>query len=230
MKTDASGRQRSIIVLSGGLDSVANLVHCHQVDLPVLALTFDYGQKAVHQEVRAARRFCEKYNVPHQVIEFSWLAGLGASALTRPDLEVPRLNRGGLDEISTVLRTAKSVWVPNRNGLFIETAACFAEHYGASQIIVGFNAEEAVTFPDNSQDFVQAMNRSLFFSTSTRVKVKSYTIDMCKLEIVKQLKLADAAFPFDWIWSCYLDGNAPCKECESCRRFFRAVTDGVGTV
>ena len=58
-----------------------------------------------------------------------------------------------LDEMSKIGESAKNVWVPNRNGAFINIAASFCDAYEADYIVIGFNAEEAVTFPDNSTDF-----------------------------------------------------------------------------
>ena len=43
-----------------------------------------------------------------------------------------------------------SVWVPGRNIVFTAIANSFAESYGARIIIVGWDLEEAATFPDNS--------------------------------------------------------------------------------
>ena len=38
--------------------------------------------------------------------------------------------------------TAHLVWVPNRNGLFINIAASYGDAFGYDHIVVGFNAEE----------------------------------------------------------------------------------------
>jgi 7-cyano-7-deazaguanine synthase len=115
------------------------------------------------------------------------------------------------------------VWVPNRNGVFINLAAAFAESLEASLIITGFNAEEAATFPDNSPQYVEAINEALSFSTQNQVQVFSPTQNLNKTEIVNLgLQLA---LPWELVWSCYKEGDSAgrmCGECESCRRFMRA--------
>ena len=117
--------------------------------------------------------------------------------------------------------TARAVWIPNRNGVFLNIAACFAEALEADLIIAGFNAEEAATFPDNSPPFVRAINRAFAFSTLRRPRVKSYTEKMTKREIVVLGR--KLGVPLDLVWSCYRGGAKPCGRCESCARLRRAM-------
>lgn len=217
-------KRRSIVLLSGGLDSSANLAICASRDEPVLALTADYGQRAAAREIETSRMLCEHYQVPHEELSIPWLGALGGSSLTESAREVPVLRLEQLDQLDVVSRTGKSVWVPNRNGVLINIAASYAERLGAEQIVVGFNREEANTFPDNTVDFLHAVTQALAYSTSNHVKVISYTAELDKTEIIQHLKLVDASFPLDRVWSCYLGGARPCRECESCQRYQRAVT------
>jgi len=217
-----NSRLKSLILLSGGLDSAANLAFAHYFDTPVLALTLDYGQRAAIPEIRAAKKICEYYSVPHQVLDLKWLGALGGSALTSTDVEVPKIKSSELDQLEAAKKTAKSVWVPNRNGLFINVAAAIAESMKIQQVVVGFNKEEAATFPDNSSQFLGVVTLSLKYSTATGVKVACYTDLMVKTEIVAALKNLPQKFPFESVWSCYLGGETMCGECESCKRFLRA--------
>jgi 7-cyano-7-deazaguanine synthase len=116
--------------------------------------------------------------------------------------------------------TAQAVWIPNRNGLLLNVAACYAEGLHARRIVVGFNREEAATFPDNSAEFVAAVNRALTYATRNQVQVVCYTLRLDKTEIVhlgNRLKV-----PWEYVWSCYHGGDRPCGRCESCRRLQRA--------
>jgi 7-cyano-7-deazaguanine synthase len=119
------------------------------------------------------------------------------------------------------VRSAKAVWVPNRNGVFIEIAAAHAESLGATRLITGFNKEEAVTFPDNSPQYVAAVNRALLFSTANGVRVVSYTGALEKKGIVRLGRRLGA--PLKHIWPCYEGGRAWCRRCESCLRSLRAL-------
>jgi 7-cyano-7-deazaguanine synthase len=217
-------RKSSIILLSGGLDSAANLAFCHDRDLPMLAMTIRYGQRAADREVQAARALCEYYGVEHQTVDLSWLGALGGSSLTEASKAVPELRTSELDDLSVIQDTAKSVWVPNRNGVLINVAAAWAERKGASRVVVGFNREEATTFPDNSVEFLSRSTRGLELSTANHVEVYCYTAEWDKREIVGELEKLSKPFPFDKVWSCYHGFETACGHCESCQRLARALS------
>lgn len=216
-------REQSLILLSGGLDSAANLALCHQMDQPVLAITVRYGQRAEESEVLAAKDLCAYYGVPHQVVDLKWLGQLGGSALTQSSVALPILEAEHLNDSKITGQSVKAVWVPNRNGVLIQVAAAFAESLKVGRVVVGFNIEEAATFPDNSPEFIRRSNLSLEYSTFNQVKVHCYTAELTKSQIVTELKKLAKPFPFEKIWSCYQGGALPCGECESCRRLQRAL-------
>jgi len=217
----------AVILLSGGLDSSANCgIGVEQGFHYKKALTIDYGQRAAQNEIQAAQKFSEYYKIPHQVIELKWLGTLGKSRLTHREQPVPVFEKSQLDDCVLTQDSAQKVWVPNRNGIFIELAAAWAESLGCTEVVVGFNKEEAQTFPDNSVDYIEKINQSLFFSTQNHVKVHSFTAQLTKIEIVRILKKLKTPFHFDWLWSCYVgDQNGKqCGQCESCQRLSRALT------
>jgi 7-cyano-7-deazaguanine synthase len=204
---------KGVAILSGGLDSTVSLAAAARAMDLVLALTFDYGQRAAKREREASARIARRYRVPHRVIELPWLAGITRSSLVNRAARLPR------NEMST--SSAKAVWVPNRNGVFIEIAAAHAEALGATRLITGFNREEAATFPDNSVPYVKAVNRALSFSTANGVEVTSFTGTLDKRGIVRLGRKLGA--PLDLVWPCYEGGREWCRTCESCLRSLRAL-------
>ncbi|MGZ3687939.1 MAG: 7-cyano-7-deazaguanine synthase QueC [Bdellovibrionota bacterium] len=218
-------KHASVVLLSGGLDSAANLALCREKDEPVLALTARYGQRAAEREAHAAAALCRHYDVRHEIVDLSWLGALGGSSLTSTQA-MPELTRSELDERAVTEKSAKAVWVPNRNGVLINVGAAYAERLGAERVVVGFNREEAATFPDNSVAFMDAARGSLALSTANRVEVFSYTARMDKTEIVQELRKLRSPFPFELLWSCYQGGTTPCGKCESCQRLKRALESG----
>jgi len=204
---------KGVAILSGGLDSTVSLAAATRKMDVVLALTFDYGQRAARRERTASAKIARHYRVPHRVIPIPWLAGLTSTALVNRRAQLP------LNEMSE--HSAKAVWVPNRNGVFIEIAAAHAESLGAERLITGFNKEEAVTFPDNSTAYVSAINYALSYSTANGVRVVSFTGNLEKKGIVNLGRRLNA--PLKHIWPCYEGGKRWCGECESCLRSLRAL-------
>ncbi|OVE81871.1 7-cyano-7-deazaguanine synthase QueC [bacterium K02(2017)] len=211
----------SLILLSGGLDSSLSLLIARQESQLQCAITINYGQKSFIQEMNAAAKICGHYHIQHQTIQIPFLADQKNHPFFNNDLKCPQPELNELDNLSTTQNTAKAVWVPNRNGVFINIAAAIAEQQNINSIYVGFNAEEATTFPDNSQDFITAINNSLSYSTLNQVKVKCPTIEMHKTEILNNLITQD--FPLPYLWSCYNNQDNMCGLCESCKRLKRAL-------
>lgn len=203
---------KAVALLSGGLDStVAFAIRARDT---VLALTVDYGQRAGRREIASARRTAARYRVPHRVLKMPWLSG-GALVDRSKRLPSPDLRRSAETKAS-----AAAVWVPNRNGVLLAAAAALAEGLGASRVVVGFNREEAATFPDNSAGFLEAANRALDFSTQSRVRVESPTLWWDKARIVQEARRRK--IPLDGLWPCYEGGRTWCRRCESCLRSLRA--------
>jgi len=212
---------RSIVLLSGGLDSAVNLKKALIETEVARALTFDYGQRAAMQEAASALAMTARFAVRHEVIRLPWLQAITRTALVDESKAVPTPKTQDLDDVhGAAAETARQVWVPNRNGVFINIAAAYAESLGCELIVTGFNAEEGLTFPDNSPEFIEAANEALSYSTLSHVRVVSYTAYLNKTEIVRRGLAMEA--PLDLIWCCYHRGPLLCGECESCLRAVRA--------
>jgi len=211
--TKQSHQLKSIILLSGGLDSIVSAAIAKEKTTPLFALTFDYGQRAAKMEIQASKKTCKALKIRHMVIKLPFFAEFKKLLMlqTREEVNIEKFNK------------LKDVWVPNRNGLFINIAACYAEYYGADLIITGFNREEAVQFPDNRPQFIAAINHSLMFSTLKRVKVISYVSNYTKKQIYK-LGLKYNA-PMRYIYSCYIGEQKMCGKCASCRRLKNIINE-----
>jgi 7-cyano-7-deazaguanine synthase len=211
--------KNAVAILSGGLDSTVSLARAIDSGFRVReAIFFDYGQKARRRERAASRSIARHFGVAWREIALPWLRSITRTSLVgkkRP----PKVSERDLDG-RRAKETAKAVWVPNRNGVFLNIAAAVAESRRAATVLTGFDREEAATFPDNSVEYIRAANRAFHFSTANHVKVRSFVAGLDKTRIVK-LGI-ELNVPFRKIWSCYLGGSRPCGECESCRRSIRA--------
>ena len=115
----------------------------------------------------------------------------------------------------------KSVWVPNRNALFINIAASYCDAKDIDCIIIGANKEEGQFFKDNSKEFIEECNKFLKTSTNKEIEVFAPLIDLNKNEIVEEgIK---SKIPFEYIYSCYKGGEKHCGECESCLHLINAL-------
>ncbi len=210
----------SIVLLSGGLDSVVSLAQVKEYCDDILVLTFNYGQKSFYSEKTASEKIAQFYNAEHKIIDLDWLSKISQSSLNTKE-SVPSVSVFDLDNEIITKKSAKSVWVPNRNGLFVNIAACFADALNIEYIVIGANKEEGATFKDNTVDFINSVNNSLKNSTDNNVKLIAPLIDMTKYEIVSEaLRLK---VPFEYIHSCYEGSEKNCGNCESCKRLKRAL-------
>ena len=204
----------AIILLSGGLDSLVALDYAIKNNIEIrLALTFDYGQKAAAKELEVTAKICEYYNIEHKVIKLGWLEEITQTSLVS-DAKIPTadLNTG---------ESAQSVWVPNRNALFLNIAGCYCDSMNCKYVIYGANKEEGQNFPDNTEEFRAQVSN--LFKTSTLVKpvVLAPLINYDKGDIVKIA--IDNSVPLELVWSCYKSGSRHCGKCESCNHLKKAL-------
>ncbi len=194
---------KAVVLLSGGLDSTVSMLMGREKADIVLALTIDYGQKAARKEILAAREICKQEGILHQIVDLPFMSGFKSGLIEKSGLPVSQ------------------AWVPNRNGLFLNLAACWAENIAADLIICGFNREEGADFPDNTQEYVEAVNKALYYSTKNHVRVVSLVQGMDKVEIFK--KAIELGLKLESMWSCYNGEDMPCMACPSCLRNMQAL-------
>ena len=202
---------KGIILLSGGLDSLVSLGLGKEKYGISLALTFDYGQKSSKKEIETSSKICDFYKIEHKVIKLDWLKEITHTALVSSDNLPEEINED----------SAKNVWVPNRNGLFLNIAGAFADGEDYDFILIGANKEEAGTFPDNTKEFIDRINLEFEFSTGKHPKVVAPLINCDKNDIVK-LALENK-IPLEYVHSCYAQNEKHCGKCESCQRLKNAL-------
>ena len=210
--------KKAVVLLSSGLDSTVNLYRAHRELDIVLALHFDYGQRAGKQEKIHAKKIADHLGIKFQVIDLPWFNNFSNSSLTNMNKDM--VTHVEIDNLEASKESAKNVWVPNRNGIFLNIAAAFAEQLHADYVIPGFNAEEGATFPDNTPEFMMSLDTAFSFSTSNKVKTLCYTANMNKAEIYS-LGL-ELGVDYSMVWPCYQSLAEPCGICESCLRFMSA--------
>ena len=163
---------KAISVMSGGLDcTVATCVYDR--DYEIHAITFDYGQKAAQQEIKASKEICKKMGWSHEVIHLDWLSKISTSSLNTGE-DIPELDENDLDDLNKSSESASNVWVPARNTVFTSIALSYAESINAEIIIVGWNGEEGATFPDNSKEYLNKFNELIDVGSPNKIRIEAF--------------------------------------------------------
>ncbi len=209
--------KKAVVLLSGGLDSATTLAIAHNEGFRCYALTFRYGQRH-SREIEAAERIADSLGaVEHRIVDID-LAGLGGSALTDPNIEVPkdRADLGNADKIPLT-------YVPARNTIFLSYALAWAEVLGAFDIFIGVNTTDYSGYPDCRAEFIAAFEKTANLATTAAIEAKGKfqihtpIINMTKAQII----LAGTKLGMDYslTHSCYDpdEYGRSCGKCDSCR-------------
>ena len=202
---------RAIILLSGGLDSFVALDIVSKKYDEILALFFNYSQKAYFEELEAVKKITKKYKIKFKEIELPFLAEITNNSLVDKD-------KNDFSEL-------KQVWIPNRNGLFLNIASCFCDSLGYDEIIFGANKEESTSFSDNKKEFVEIASEFFKYSTMKHPLVIAPCSNMTKIDLVNYM--IDNNLDFNLIKSCYQNKNIAekkhCATCMSCKYLYNAI-------
>lgn len=207
--------QPMLVLLSGGLDSVAALAWAVQQGYHIQgALSFSYGQRHV-REIDAAAAVARFYRLPHEVVQ---LPTIGGSRLTDSGA-VPRgRDLAALDE------QIAPTYVPNRNMILLAYAAARALLSEASLLLGGWNAADAGNYPDCRDEFLAATEQTLRLATLRPFQIVRPLIADRKPAIVQRALTLGA--PIELTWTCYQGGERACGSCDACQlrvAAFRAV-------
>lgn len=202
---------RSVVLLSGGLDSATVLAMARAEGREVHALSFDYGQR--HRiELDAARAIAAKAGVAEHIVFSLDLRVFGGSALTS-SIEVPKdaLAESGIPV----------TYVPARNIIFLSLATGFAEVSGAEEIWIGVNAIDYSGYPDCRPEFIDAFQNAILKGTKSgveqqRPRIVTPLIEMSKAEIIR--RGVALGVDYSMTTSCYDPDPAgrACGHCDSC--------------
>ena len=198
---------KTVISLSGGLDSGVMLGMLMALGHEVHAVTFDYGSKHGQYEIDAAKRLVAFYMVPHQVIDVRGIfAGFNSALLKVDGRPIPE---GHYEDKSMSLTV-----VPGRNMIFASILAGLAESLGYDAVSLGIHAGDHAIYPDCRPGFKAAMNKAIGAATEYKVDLYAPFLEMSKGQIVAEG--LEYNIPFRLTRTCYKDQPLPCGKCGSC--------------
>ena len=199
-----------LVILSGGLDSTVCLAIAAEQEHPsepLVALTFDYGQR--HRvELERAAAVAERYGADHLVVALD-ASAWGGSALTDETIEVPAAAGAGIPV----------TYVPARNLIFLAVAMGVAEARDLDAVSIGVNALDYSGYPDCRPEFIESFASTAALALKRGVEgrpieIRTPLLELSKADIVRLGVSLDA--PLDLTWSCYRGDTAPCRACDAC--------------
>ncbi len=202
---------RSVVLLSGGLDSATALAIARARGDECHTLAFDYGQRH-RAELAAARRVSVSMRaVAHRELRVA-LDAFGGSALTDKKIPVPEHGGAGIPV----------TYVPARNTVFLSLALALAEVVDANRIVIGVNFVDYSGYPDCRPEYIAAFQALARLATKRGVEggtfmVEAPLIQMSKADIIRRGQ--ELGVDYSLTVSCYQadDEGRACGRCDSCR-------------
>ncbi len=198
---------KTIVICSGGLDSVSLAYKVAAENTLHSLLSFDYGQRH-KKELDYAATCAAALGVPHQIIDIRTIgASLTGSALT-DDIDVPD---GHYAEDSM-----KVTVVPNRNAIMLAIAFGVAAAQDADAVATAVHGGDHFIYPDCRPGFIDAFQIMQDQALDGYASVRLYTpfVNGSKADIVTSGAAHNT--PFADTWSCYKGGAIHCGRCGTC--------------
>lgn len=201
----------SVIVLSGGMDSVTLLHDCKE--RIALAVTFNYGSNHNAREIECARWQCELLGIPHLVIDLKFIGKYFKSSLLSGAEDIPE---GNYDD-----ENMKSTVVPFRNGIMLSVACGIAESNGLKHVMIANHGGDHAIYPDCRPGFIESMSAAMMEGTYDGITIEAPYTNITKIDIAKRGKALGV--DYDHTYSCYKGGEEHCGTCGTCRERFEAL-------
>jgi 7-cyano-7-deazaguanine synthase len=199
-------KKKVVVLVSGGMDSVAALYEANQVFAVAGAVSFDYGSKHNHKEIPFAAWHSLKLGIPHRTIRLSFVDELFKSDLLQSGGTIPD---GHYQEL-----TMKQTVVPFRNGIMLSIAGGYAESIEATGLVIAAHSGDHAIYPDCREDFMKSMADAIRLGTYANVELLRPFIHNTKAEIARRGH--ELGVDFSKTWSCYKGGDIHCGTCGTC--------------
>ena len=207
---------KTLVVCSGGLDSVT-LAHLVQKNHELGGLvSFDYGQR--HQkEIGYAEATAERLGCSFDLIDLRNVGALLSGSALTSDLDVP----DGHYEAESMKLTV----VPNRNAIMLSVAFGIASARDHDAVAIAVHGGDHFIYPDCRPKFIGAFQRMQTAALGEFGSVTLYApfVEMSKAEIVSVG--SRIGVPFAETWSCYKGLANHCGRCGTCVERKEAFSD-----
>ena len=201
---------KTLVVCSGGLDSVTLAYKVANEATLTSLLSFDYGQRHV-KELDYARTCAEQLGVPHTIIDLSQVGQHLSSSLTPNANNSDDIPDGHYAESSM-----QSTVVPNRNAIMMTIAYGLAASQQVEQVALAVHGGDHFIYADCRPDFINAFAAMQKLALEGVADISLYTpfLHKTKADIVSEG--AKQGVPFAQTWSCYKGLVQHCGRCGTC--------------
>jgi len=211
-------KSKSVVMLSGGMDSTVALLLAMEQSEVVSAVSFEYGQFHAEEELAQARKIAGVFNVPWQKVRLEDVFKLTDSALL-----------SGVAMDKTLDSGLPSVFTPGRNIFFVLSAAMIAQRLGATQVYGGFCGDDEDGFPDCRQETLVSIENTVRLGYDfPEFSIESPLLDYYKDDIFELAQLHNKlGFIIEHTHTCYNGDRSPssrhewgygCNTCPSCEK------------
>lgn len=197
----------AMVIISGGLDSLAAMGYAKENYDSFETLVFDYGQTN-YLEIELSERCSKKMGATKHHVQDIRSAFLGMK--------------------STMLKDSQEAtkYVPNRNTVILALGHGLAEAAGATDIVTGMGGvDEGGASPDNGVNFLQSYRRTLSLGNpKSNIRLVTPLVGRFKWEVwslLDKYDLIDIAvkdtFTCHKNVNNYNDWGYGCGECDACK-------------
>lgn len=197
-------KKDSILVLSGGMDSVTMLYEYK--NRIALAVSFDYGSNHNKREIACAADNCALLGIEHIVIPLEFMGKYFESSLLQGADAIPEGNYREENMKSTV--------VPFRNGIMLAVAAGLAESRGLKHVMLANHGGDHDIYPDCRPEFISAMSEAMRTGTYPGITMLAPYTYLSKADIALHGKRLGV--DYSRTYSCYKGGEKHCGRCGTC--------------
>lgn len=184
------------VLFSGGIDSSVLLTFLKDQGVECVPLFIDYGQTTAKREYEAADKISKQIGLEIEAISIPDISKITTNQLTRPD-------------------ASQNPFYPNRNLLLLTIGSTYAYEKKHQGVAIGIiKAIGTTPFPDINQMFFDKFADIVAKSLNYDLAILTPFIDMSKEEVIEIGKNLNV--PIELTYSCFVNNDHPCGECESC--------------
>ncbi len=202
-----------VILLSGGLDSSVLAYSLSSLGIKLKALTLDYGQRHIAEQV-AAQKIAANLGIEHRVVSLREVTPLFGDecSLINESQDIP----SGHYEHESM----KSTVVPNRNMILLSVATAWSVASEFDGVAYAAHAGDHAIYPDCRPAFADAMTQAISLCDFSPQELIRPFINLTKGDIVRIG--ASLRVPFEVTWSCYNGRTKHCGTCGTCNERIEA--------